>query len=234
MSIDNIYSAVKSVPVVYQLVANAPLKIIEQMRLVTFETGEFKRQQGEFYNSTFLLITGRVKVYLTATNGKSVVLDIYDSGMFLGEQEVVIQRPYSASIINITPVKLLEINNSAFVAWLKSDQQFANQMIKYLSDQVYHLTKRTERYSLYSAMQQISLELIKSVQARQPISREKLTYQVDTSYRHINRVLKRLSELGVIDATKPVIKILDVNELQRIVETEENHERRSTATHPIN
>lgn len=149
------------------------------------------------------------------------MLDVYRPGMFLGEQEAVINKPYSASIINITPVRLLKIDNRDFVAWLNNDQQFANRMISYLSEQVYHLTKRTERYSLYSAMQQIGLELTRSAKEKRPISREQLTYEVDTSYRNINRVLKRLSELGIIDASKPAIKILNVEELQRIIKTEE-------------
>lgn len=214
MSIEKIYAAINSDPAVHKVMANAPLKIIERMRVVEFEIGEFNLRQGESYDETYLLVAGRVKVYLDSANGKSVVLDVYRPGMFLGEQEAVINKPYSASIINITPVRLLKIDNRDFVAWLNNDQQFANQ-------QVYHLTKRTERYSLYSAMQQIGLELTRSAKEKRPISREQLTYEVDTSYRNINRVLKRLSELGIIDASKPAIKILNVEELQRIIKTEE-------------
>ena len=62
---------------------------------------------------------------------------------------------------------------------------------------------------------------MRSAKEKRPISREQLTYEVDTSYRNINRVLKRLSELGIIDASKTVIKILNVEELQRIIKTEE-------------
>lgn len=221
MSIEKIYAAINSDPAVHKVMANAPLKIIERMRVVEFEIGEFNLRQGESYDETYLLVAGRVKVYLDSANGKSVVLDVYRPGMFLGEQEAVINKPYSASIINITPVRLLKIDNRDFVAWLNNDQQFANRMIGYLSEQVYHLTKRTERYSLYSAMQQIGLELMRSAKEKRPISREQLTYEVDTSYRNINRVLKRLSELGIIDASKPAIKILNVEELQRIIKTEE-------------
>ncbi|MFJ6925386.1 MAG: Crp/Fnr family transcriptional regulator [Limosilactobacillus mucosae] len=190
MSIEKIYAAINSEPAVHKVMANAPLKIIERMRVVEFEIGEFNLRQGESYDETYLLVAGRVKVYLDSANGKSVVLDVYRSGMFLGEQEAVINKPYSASIINITPVRLLKIDNRDFVAWLNNDQQFANRMISYLSEQVYHLTKRTERYSLYSAMQQIGLELTRSAKEKRPISREQLTYEVDTSYRNINRVLK--------------------------------------------
>lgn len=221
MSIEKVYEAINSNQVVHEIVANAPLNVIERMQVVTFEVGRFMLHQDEYHDDTYLLVKGRIKVYLISPNGKSVVLDVYGPGMFLGEQEAIIKKSYSASIINITPVTLLKMSNQDFVNWSQHDHRFANRMISYLSEQIYHLTKRTERYSLYSAMQQIGLELMQSFKEQRPISREQLTYRVDTSYRNINRVLKQLSELGIIDASKPAIKILNVEELQRIIKTEE-------------
>lgn len=222
MSIDQIYAAIKVNAMVHELMANAPLQILERSQVISFEVGKFNLYQGEKYTDTYLLVEGRVKVYLNSPNGKSVVLDVYQPGMFLGEQEAVINKPYSASIINITPVKLLKMTNNDFVAWLANDQAFANRMIVNLSEQIYHLTQRVERYSLYSAMQQIGLELLRAVAEQRPISREQLTYYVDTSYRNINRVLKRFAELGLIDASKPTLKILNITELQRIIKAEES------------
>lgn len=221
MSIEKVYEAINSNQVVHEIVANAPLNVIERMQVVTFEVGRFMLHQDEYHDDTYLLVKGRIKVYLISPNGKSVVLDVYGPGMFLGEQEAIIKKPYSASIINITPVTLLKMSNQDFVNWSQHDHRFANRMISYLSEQIYHLTKRTERYSLYSAMQQIGLELMQSFKEQRPISREQLTYRVDTSYRNINRVLKQLSELGIIDASKPAIKIINVEELQRIIKSEE-------------
>lgn len=221
MSIEKVYEAINSNQVVHEIVANAPLNVIERMQVVTFEVGRFMLHQDEYHDDTYLLVKGRIKVYLISPNGKSVVLDVYGPGMFLGEQEAIIKKSYSASIINITPVTLLKMSNQDFVNWSQHDHRFANRMISYLSEQIYHLTKRTERYSLYSAMQQIGLELMQSFKEQRPISREQLTYRVDTSYRNINRVLKQLSELGIIDASKPAIKIINVEELQRIIKSEE-------------
>ena len=221
MSIEKVYEAINSNRIVHEIVANAPLNVIERMQVVTFEVGRFMLHQDEYHDDTYLLVNGRIKLYLISPNGKSVVLDVYGPGMFLGEQEAIIKKPYSASIINITPVTLLKMSNQDFVNWSQHDHRFANRMISYLSEQIYHLTKRTERYSLYSAMQQIGLELMQSFKEQRPISREQLTYRVDTSYRNINRVLKQLSELGIIDASKPAIKIINVEELQRIIKSEE-------------
>lgn len=141
--------------------------------------------------------------------------------MFLGEQEAIINRPYSASIINITPITVLVIRNRDFVEWSQKDHRFANRLIKNLSEQIYHLTNRMERYSMHSALQQIGLFLLQCDDEQVPITRELITYEVDTSYRNINRVLKRLADLNVIKINRSTIKITDYQTLQKIMETED-------------
>lgn len=221
MNINEVYKAINSNERVRQLVKTAPLNIVEQMDVKKFDTKQFILHQGESYQNTYLLVNGRVKVFLNSPSGKQVVLDVYDSGMFLGEQEAIINRPYSASIINISPITVLSIRNSDFVEWTQKDHRFADRLIHNLSEQIYHLTKRMERYSMHSALQQIGLFLLSCAHEHIPITREKITYEVDTSYRNINRVLKKLADINVIQINRSIIKITDFQTLQQIVETED-------------
>lgn len=221
MNINEVYKAINSNERVRQLVKTAPLNIVEQMDVKKFDTKQFILHQGESYQNTYLLVNGRVKVFLNSPSGKQVVLDVYDSGMFLGEQEAIINRPYSASIINISPITVLSIRNSDFVEWTQKDHRFADRLIHNLSEQIYHLTKRMERYSMHSALQQIGLFLLSCAHEHIPITREKITYEVDTSYRNINRVLKKLADINVIQINRSIIKITDLQTLQQIVETED-------------
>ncbi len=221
MNINEVYKAINSNERVRQLVKTAPLNIVEQMDVKRFDTKQFILHQGESYQNTYLLVNGRVKVFLNSPSGKQVVLDVYDSGMFLGEQEAIINRPYSASIINISPITVLSIRNSDFVEWTQRDHRFADRLIHNLSEQIYHLTKRMERYSMHSALQQIGLFLLSCAHEHIPITREKITYEVDTSYRNINRVLKKLADINVIQINRSIIKITDLQTLQQIVETED-------------
>ena len=221
MNINEVYKAINSNERVRQLVKTAPLNIVEQMDVKKFDTKQFILHQGESYQNTYLLVNGRVKVFLNSPSGKQVVLDVYDSGMFLGEQEAIINRPYSASIINISPITVLSIRNSDFVEWTQRDHRFADRLIHNLSEQIYHLTKRMERYSMHSALQQIGLFLLSCAHEHIPITRERITYEVDTSYRNINRVLKKLADINVIQIDRSIIKITDLQTLQQIVETED-------------
>lgn len=221
MGINRVYEAINSDERVRQLMKTIPLSILENVTVRHYGSQEFVLSQGENYDKTYLLVAGRVKVFLNSPSGKQVVLDVYEPGMFLGEQEAIINRPYSASIVNISPITVLQIRNKDFVAWLREDHRFADRLISNLSEQLYHLTKRMERYSMHSALQQIGLFLLNCYDANLPVTREKITYEVDTSYRNINRVLKRLADLDVIRTDRSTIRIIDHQTLRQIIETEE-------------
>ncbi|MEE6635276.1 hypothetical protein [Limosilactobacillus pontis] len=72
-----------------------------------------------------------------------------------------------------------------------------------MSEQIYHLTKRMERYSMHSALQQIGLFLLHYTDGRAAITRERLT------------------DLGVIAVHKSTIRITGRQTLQQIIEREE-------------
>lgn len=221
MSINEVYEAINADDRVRQMMRTVPLNVLERMQVKHFATKKFLLHQDECYDNTYLLVKGRIKVFLNSPNGKQVVLDVYDPGMFLGEQEAIIERPYSASIINISPVTVIEIQNADFVEWLQKDHCFADRLIGNLCEQIYHLTKRMELYSMHSALQQIGLFLLNCDEEKAPITRKRITYEVDTSYRNINRVLKRLADIAVINITRSTIKITDRQTLQKIIETED-------------
>lgn len=216
--VEDILKLIKNNYKMRELLSSCPLFILERMEKCNFPAGKFELFQGKKYDFTYIVVSGQIKIFLISTNGKSVVLDIYGSGMLIGEQEAIINKAYSASILNITDITLLKINNNDFRKWISCDNLFANKLLHNLSSQIYNLTQRTERYSLYSAMEQIVSFLIKSYENNETITREKLTYEVDTSYRNINRILKKLIDLKAIEINNGKIYILNKKLIERILE----------------
>lgn len=207
--INDVYAAIKSNDKVSKLFRTCPLEILDGIEVKNFDTGEFNLFQGNKYDDTYVLVSGKVKVYLISGGGKEVVLDVYDAGMLIGEQEAIIKTAYSASILNITRVVMLKINNRNFRKWIDLDHVFASNFIYNLSEQLYHLTKRTERYSLHSALEQTVTYLINELQTGDQITRKQLEYEVDTSYRNINRILQILGQTDAIKVDRGNITILD-------------------------
>lgn len=207
-------------PVLQQLLRTCPLHIINAFQIEHYAVDEFQFDQGAQYDNTYILAAGKVKIYLMSAGGKAVALDIYEKGAFIGEQEALLDKPYSASVVNLTPVTVLRIPNEVFKIWLKEDQHFSQELIVNLSAQIYTLTNRTERYSLHSALDQAISYLIWATRRNQVVTRTNLLNEVDTSSRNLNRIIKQLRDLDVITVDKSQINVTDLPQLITILRNE--------------
>jgi len=217
---NDVFALVDRTPAVQQLLRTCPLHIVNDFQIEHYAVDDFQFLQGTQYDNTYILVEGKVKIYLMSAGGKAVALDIYEQGAFIGEQEALLDKPYSASVINLTPVTVLKIPNDQFKVWLKEDQYFSQELIYNLSMQIYTLTNRTERYSLHSALDQAISSLIWSTRRNQVITRTNLLNEVDTSSRNLNRILKQLRDLDVIKINKSQIVVTDLPQLITILRNE--------------
>lgn len=206
-------------PALEQLLQSANLSILRALEICQFEPGEFQLNQGSVYHDVYLIVTGQVKIYLNSPMGRSVTLDIYDTGMLIGEQEAIIKQPYSASVVNLTPVTLLKIKQDLFQTWIATDHQFATALITNLSQQIYQLTNRTKMYTLYSTLDQVGMLLLQAPATG--VNKLVLCDQVDSSQRNLNRVLQKLTQLGIITLEQATVKVRDRQRLRQLIETEE-------------
>lgn len=217
---NDVFALVDHTPAVQQLLRTCPLHIVNDFQIEHYAVDDFQFLQGTQYDNTYILVEGKVKIYLMSAGGKAVALDIYEQGAFIGEQEALLGKPYSASVINLTPVTVLKIPNDQFKIWLQEDQYFSQKLIYNLSMQIYTLTNRTERYSLHSALDQAISSLIWSTRRNQVITRTNLLNEIDTSSRNLNRILKQLRDLGVIEINKSQIVVTDLPQLITILRNE--------------
>ncbi|NLR10548.1 MULTISPECIES: Crp/Fnr family transcriptional regulator [Lactobacillaceae] len=217
---NDLMTLVNQAPTLRQLLQTCPLHIINEFQIEHYAVDDFHFVQGNQYSNTYILAAGKVKIYLMSAGGKAVALDIYEQGAFIGEQEALLDKPYSASVINLTPVTVLKIPNDRFKVWLQEDQHFSRELLYNLSRQIYTLTNRTERYSLHSALDQAISYLIWATRRNQVVTRTNLLNEIDTSSRNLNRILKQLRDLEVIAINKSQIKVTDLPQLITILRNE--------------
>lgn len=220
MTMEDLSLLMDQQPVLQQVLRTCPLHIVRAFQVERYAVGTFQFLQGSQYDNTYIVAEGKVKIYLTSAGGKAVALDIYESGAFVGEQEALLDKPYSASVVNLTPVTVLKISNVLFKTWLTEDHHFSQELVYNLANQIYTLTNRTERYSLHSALDQTISYLIWATRRKQVVTRANLLNEIDTSSRNLNRILKQLRDLDVIAIDKSVIRVTDLPQLLTILRNE--------------
>lgn len=207
---------VQQYPNVMELLANCPLRIINELSYVEYHQAEtFQLIQGNYYNFVYIILEGEFEITLTEKHSsRSMVLALYDQeGALIGEQEAILDRPYSSSVINTTPCKLLRITKECFCQWIALDQQFSYYLLKNQCQQVYDLSNQAGHYFLHSAKEQIALFLHKQYLKGKTISKQEVNRAVTTSNRHVNRILADLDKREIIALNQSSIHILKPQEL---------------------
>jgi CRP-like cAMP-binding protein len=88
-------------------------------------------KEGDPADSLFLILSGKVKVYLAGPNGKKFVVDVRRAGQYVGEM-MLDDKPRSASVRTLEPSEFAVISRADFKALLLRNPEIALQVIRNL------------------------------------------------------------------------------------------------------
>ena len=169
--------------------------------------------EGDDTDSLYVIVAGRVKVFLSDESGKEVVLGTQGPGEYFGEM-VLDGRLRSASVMTLEPSRFAIIPKHKFREFLRSHPEFAIQLIEKLIRRTRALTESVKSLALmdvYGRVARLLLELGRDDGGKLVVD-EKLTQQdiasrVGASREMISRILKDLSVGGYITVDKRRITI---------------------------
>lgn len=170
--------------------------------------------EGEFTRSLYVILSGKVRVYLNDENGKELVLDVKGPGEYFGEMALD-EGPRSASVVTIEPCQFAVISMADFRATLIDEPELALQVITHLIQMTRGLNENVRSLALldvYGRVARMLLDLAVE-QGGNHVIPEKLTQQemankVGTSREVINRILRDLTTGGYIKVEDKRITIV--------------------------
>ena len=170
--------------------------------------------EGEFTRSLYMILSGKVKVYLTDESGKELVLDVKGPGEYFGEM-VLDEGPRSASVMTLEPCQFAVITMADFRAALLEHPEIALQVITNLIRMTRGLNENVRNLALLDVYGRVASMLLDLAveQGGQQVVQEKLTQQemankVGTSREVINRILRDLTTGGYIKIEDKKITII--------------------------
>ena len=84
------------------LASPALRELAERGRIQSFRKGVVIIQEGDYADTLFVLLSGRVKVFATGENERELVIDTLGAGEYVGEMALD-GGPRSASVITLEP-----------------------------------------------------------------------------------------------------------------------------------
>lgn len=133
-------------------------------REVTLAPGDVLFDQGEESDGLYIVITGIVRIYLTADDGREATISLLEDGEMIGEIALLDGLPRSAGAAALTETKLVFIPHRPFCELLDSSTKLARQVMLMLCERLRAANKQVDqaifhdlRYRLLVLLRQIAV-----------------------------------------------------------------------------
>jgi CRP/FNR family putative post-exponential-phase nitrogen-starvation transcriptional regulator len=176
-----------------------------------FKKNEYILQQGYPSEYVFLVLSGKMKVFITSPNGKTLLFCFYTMRGILGEAEFATDEDIAAmSVQAITEVYCIGISRSRGQEYLKQNNAFLNAVNTALAAKLFRCTRNSAVTILYSLESRLCAYI--SMTNENGFFNEKLTevsQMLGTSYRHLMRTLDILCRQGILIKEKRGYHVAD-------------------------
>lgn len=179
----------------------------------TWKNGEFLCRTGEDMDFLYFIKSGRGKVYTNLINGKEVMYKVYQKGMIAGDVEFLLGNKTTCNIISTDQLSsfVVPVDKLSKTQWdqlyVLLSKSVANKFITSSRQQAvrlgYTIEERLSYYLLYEYKDEI-------------FSMEELALNLGSTYRHLSRLLKKLTNENIIKLNKKKVEILDREYLENL------------------
>ena len=164
--------------------------------------------EGDKTDSLYVILEGRVKVFVSDDRGNEVVLLTQGVGEYFGEL-VLDEGPRSASIMTLTPARFLVVPKADFHDFVVGNPAFARSLIEKLIGRVRSLTASVKSLALmdvYGRVARLLLELAEDKGGQftisQRLTQQEIANRIGASREMVSRILKDLSTGGYLTQSR--------------------------------
>lgn len=182
------------------------LALIEQ-RMVrrTYPKQTIILSEGDNSDSLYVILSGRVKVYLNDENGKEAIINYQDAGEYFGELSLIDDSRRSASIMTVEKSTMAIMPKQAFHQVLKNNPDIAIHLLKDMVHRVRTLTDEIKSLALSDVYGRLSKTLLSLATERdgllvieRPVTQQELANRIGSSREMVCRIFKDLVKGGYI------------------------------------
>ena len=171
---------------------------------------------GDATDAMYIVVSGRLKVFMSDKEGQEVILAILNQGEFFGEMGLIAQAPRSATVTTIEPCELLTITRADFTKCLQGNFDLTMNVIRGLVKRLREADKKIGSLALmdvYGRVARLLLEMAETIDGQKVVTK-KLTKRdiakmIGASREMVSRVMKELQTSGRIEVRAREILLRD-------------------------
>ncbi|WP_214761408.1 Crp/Fnr family transcriptional regulator [Exiguobacterium sp. s129] len=199
-----------------------PVAAQQELKLVRYEPGDVICTQADEAEHLRFLVKGKIRVSHTSAAGKRLVLSFKYPLDLIGDIEYIQRTPYLNTVEAVTEVEMLVIRFEDLVRHAHEEVAW----LHYLLEEITRKFKRKSQSLSFNLFYPVEVRLASYLLSMTPDDQtlgstvDQLTDIADligTSYRHVNRTLRRFVGADLIERNRRMITIIDREGLLEIV-----------------
>ena len=171
---------------------------------------------GDATDSLYIVLSGRLKVMMSDSEGKEVILTILGPGEFFGEMGLIDDEPRSATVITIEPCELLSITKRDFKKCLAENFEMAMAVMRSLVKRLREADRKIGSLALldvYGRVARLLLDMAENVDGEKVVTKrlpkQDIAKMIGASREMVSRVMKDLQLGGYIEMRGSTIVLRD-------------------------
>jgi CRP/FNR family transcriptional regulator, cyclic AMP receptor protein len=161
--------------------------------------------EGDSSDSLYLILSGKVKVFLNDENGKEAIINYQEAGEYFGELSLIDDCTRSASIMTTEKSSLAIITKQAFHQIMQDNPGIAIHLVKDLVHRIRTLTDEVRSLALSDVYGRLSKTLMSMAVEREGVmvieesfTQQELACRIGASREMVCRIIKDLVKGGYL------------------------------------
>ena len=189
---------------------------LDKQGTVVYPKGTLLIAEGDKSDGLFIIIKGKVKIFMSDENGKEIILAIREDHEYIGEIATLDGDTRTASVITLEETEVIQISRNQFREFLAERPDLAFEMIQVLTGRIRNFAASIRNLAFKNVYGRIVAVLNENSEPLEDGGRlvtSKFTQQdiadmVGSSREMVSRVFSELTKGEYISIENKVIRIL--------------------------
>ena len=206
----------------------------EELEELAARCPDFRLRRGEdFYRpelhdgGLFLILDGRVRVYLTTAAGKQVTLELLGSGTVLWARRLQALQTHAVHAQAVEPTVLAFMGRDDLDRFILKKPEVGLRMMDLLAERLGSSNERMAEVAHKEVVSRLASQILRLLESEGVVDRE--GYRLPAAYTHeelgtmigagrvaVNRALKELRETGALQTGRGTVRVKDTEILKPI------------------
>jgi len=169
--------------------------------------------QNDPGDALYVVLSGQVKVVLTAEDGREVILSVRSAGDFFGEMSLIDEEPRSAHVIAMEESKLLILRREDFLKCLREVPEIATGLLRSLCKRLRQADSKIGSLVLLDVPGRVARLLLEladendGVNITQRLTHHMIAQMIGSSRETVSRTMRDLTSQGYIEVSRKILTI---------------------------